>query len=193
SEMILTLLGGSVAPSLQLYALGFLTSPAEMRAVLHFNRYLGHLVGCRVDEMYPETVLDGLRLLYLFDATRRNDAGPLAAELVEGFVPSFRPGLEMRGVARLRGLYHLYLQAGYTRLFMLPWNRRRYRLPSGLPGAMLLLARAPFVALTEVARRVSPGVDQRIQRASVRRWRRWHTWRVGQREERFDASKALRR
>ncbi|MFC0314765.1 oxygenase MpaB family protein [Gordonia phosphorivorans] len=193
SEMMLTLLGGSVGPALGLYALGFLTSPAEMRAVLHFNRYLGHLVGCRVDEMYPETVLDGVRLLYYFDATRKHDSGLLGPELVEGFVPSFEPGPDVRGLARLRAKYHLHLQAGYTRLFMLPWNRRRYRLPSGLPGLAILLLRAPLIAATELARRVSPGVDRRVQTSSMKRWRRWHAWHLGQREERFDAGRRLRR
>ena len=37
SAMLLTLLGGSVAPALGLFLLGHVTSPAEMRAVLHFN------------------------------------------------------------------------------------------------------------------------------------------------------------
>lgn len=193
SEMMLTLLGGSVGPALGLYALGFLTSPAEMRAVLAFNRYLGHLVGCSVDEMYPATVADGVRLLYYFDATRKHDSGPLGPELVEAFVPSFEPGPEVRGLSRLRAKYHLHLQAGYTRLFMLPWNRRKYRLPSGLPGLALLVGRAPFVALIEVARRVVPGVDRWQQEASMRRWQRWHAWHLGQREERFDAGKSLRR
>lgn len=193
SEMMLTLLGGSVGPALGLFALGFLTSPAEMRAVLHFNRYLGHLVGCRVDGMYPETVADGLRLLYYFDATRRHDSGPLGPELVEGFVPSFAPGPQLRGLSRLRTLYHLQLQAGYTRLFMLPWNRRRYDLPSGLPGTALLLLRAPLIAAVELARRASPAVDHWWQRSSYRRWARWHAWHVGRREERFDAGQRLRR
>lgn len=193
SEMMLTLLGGSVGPGLGLYALGFLTSPAEMRAVLAFNRYLGHLVGCSVDEMYPATVADGVRLLYYFDATRKHDSGPLGPELVEAFVPSFEPGPEVRGLSRLRAKYHLHLQAGYTRLFMLPWNRRKYRLPSGLPGLALLVGRAPFVALIEVGRRVVPGVDRWQQEASMRRWQRWHAWHLGQREERFDAGKSLRR
>lgn len=58
SEMLLTLLGGSVAPAFGLLALGYLTSPREMRAVLHFNRYCGHLVGVRCDGYFPETVLD---------------------------------------------------------------------------------------------------------------------------------------
>ncbi|GEE00098.1 hypothetical protein nbrc107696_05440 [Gordonia spumicola] len=193
SEMMLTLLGGSVAPALGLFALGFLTSPAEMRAVLHFNRYLGHLVGCRVDEMYPETVADGVRLLYYFDATRKHDSGPLGPELVEGFVPSFRPGPSVRGVGRARALAHLHLQAGYTRLFMLPWNRKDYRLPSGLPGLAFLVARAPFVAVVELLRRVVPAVDDAQQRIAVNSWRRWHAWHLGSREEAFDASKALRR
>ncbi|GAA4755037.1 oxygenase MpaB family protein [Gordonia alkaliphila] len=193
SEMMLTLLGGSVGPALGLYALGFVTSPAEIRAVLHFNRYLGHLVGCRVDEMYPESVLDGVRLLYYFDATRKHDSGPLGPELVEGFVPSFEPPAGMRGLTRLRAKYHLHLQAGYTRLFMLPWNRRHYRLPSGLPGLAVLILRAPLIVATEVARRLSPGVDRWVQASSMRRWRRWHAWHLGQREERFDAGRRLRR
>lgn len=193
SEMMLTLLGGSVAPALGLYALGFITGPAEMRAVLHFNRYLGHLVGCRVDEMYPETVADGVRLLYYFDATRKHDSGALGPELVEGFVPSFEPGPEVRGLARLRARYHLHVQAGYTRLFMLPWNRRRYRLPSGLPGLAILVGRAPLIAGIELVRRISPRVDRWWQETSVQRWRRWHTWHLGQREERFDAGQKLRR
>ena len=193
SEMLLTLLGGSVGPAFGLVALGFLTSPSEVRAVLHFNRYLGHLVGCSVDEMYPKTYADGLRLLYYFDATRKHDSGDLGPELVESFVPSFDPPASAHGLARWRGLLHLHLQAGYTRLFMLPWNRRRYRLPSGLPGLAMLIGRAPFIALIELLRRVVPGVDDRWQAASMRRWRRWHAWHMGQREEQFDATKALRR
>ncbi|GAA4671585.1 oxygenase MpaB family protein [Gordonia humi] len=193
SEMMLTLLGGSVGPGLGLYALGFLTSPSELRAVLHFNRYLGHLVGCNVGEMFPETTADGVRLLYYFDATRKHDSGPLGPELVEGFVPSFQPAPTVRGSARSRARLHLQLQAGYTRLFMLPWNRRKYRLPSGLPGLAMLVARAPFIAAIEILRRVFPAVDRAQQSISMRSWRRWHAWHLGQREEAFDATRALRR
>ena len=37
AEMLLTLLGGSVGPALGLYGLGYLTSPREIRAAMHFN------------------------------------------------------------------------------------------------------------------------------------------------------------
>ncbi|WP_026917558.1 oxygenase MpaB family protein [Gordonia shandongensis] len=193
SEMMLTLLGGSVGPAFGLTALGFLTTPAEARAVLHFNRYLGHLVGCSVDDMYPRTYADGLRLLFYFDATRKHDSGALGPELVEAFVPSFEPPPGMRGVDRWRALLHLHLQAGYTRLFMLPWNRRRYRLPSGIPGLVMLVGRAPLIATIDVLRHVVPGLDRWWQRGSLRRWRRWHSWHMGHREAAFDATKALRR
>ena len=68
SAMLLTLLGGSVAPALGLTALGYLTSRREMRAVLHFNRYCGHLVGVRCDNYFPETVLDAWRILFMADS-----------------------------------------------------------------------------------------------------------------------------
>lgn len=193
AEMMLTLLGGSVGPGLGLYSIGYLTSPREIEALLHFNRYLGHLVGVRVDDIYPRTTADGIRLLYLFDATRAHDSGPVGAELVESFVPAFAPQPAMSSRARARARYHLTVQAGYTQLFMLPWNRRRYELPSPWPGVVLLLLRAPLIAVGEVARRLSPAIDDRLQKGSVRRWQRWHRWQSGRRAEEFDASAALRR
>jgi hypothetical protein len=151
SAMLLTLLGGSVAPAVGLTALGFLTSPREMRAVLHFNRYCGHLVGVRCDGYFPETVLDAWRILFMADS------------------------------------------AGYSGLFMLPWNRRRYELPSPIPGIALLLARAPLIAGVEVARRIVPGLDERWQRFGLSRWERWYRWQSGGRAAEFTAATPLRR
>lgn len=193
AEMMLTLLGGSVGPGLGLYSIGHLTSPREIEALLHFNRYLGHLVGVRVDDIYPRTTSEGIRLLYLFDATRAHDSGSVGAELVESFVPAFAPRPSMGLAGRVRARYHLALQAGYTQLFMLPWNRRMYRLPSPWPGLAILLLRAPVTAIGEIARRFSPTIDARLQQGSVRRWQRWHRWQSGRRAEQFDATLALRR
>jgi hypothetical protein len=94
---------------------------------------------------------------------------------------------------RVRAEYHHRVQAGYTGLFMLPWNRRRYDLPSPLPGMALLLARAPLVAGVEVARRVIPGLDQRWQQFSVDRWERWYRWQSGGKAAEFTAAAPLRR
>ena len=192
AEMMLTLLGGSVGPGLGLYALGYITSPAEIRAALHFNRYLGHLVGMRSD-VFPETIAEGVRMLFLFDATRSYDSGAIGAELVESFVPAFAPLPQFRGVQRLRALLHLHIQAAYARLFMLPANRRRYRLPSPWLGMAVLFGRVPFIWSLELARRISPAADRAWQRASVRAWERWLVWSAQRKPAQYRAAEPLRR
>ena len=190
---LLTLLGGSVAPALGLTALGYLTSPHEMRAVLHFNRFCGHLVGVRCDDYFPESVLDAWRILFLADSARSYDSADTGRELVQSFVPAFSPRADQHGLDRVRAAYHQRIQAGYTGLFMLPWNRKRYDLPSPIPGIVLLLARAPFIAGIEVARRAIPGLDRRWQRFAVSRWERWYRWQSHGRSAEFSAAQPLRR
>lgn len=193
SAMLLTLLGGSVAPALGLTMLGYLTSPREVRAVLHFNRYCGHLVGVRCDDYFPLSVLDAWRILFMADAARSYDSAHTGTELVESFVPAFAPRPGQRGRDRLRAAYHYRIQAGYSGLFMLPWNRRRYALPSPGPGIALLVIRAPLIAAVEIARRIIPGLDERWQRYGLRRWERWHRWQSGGKAAEFAAGVPLRR
>lgn len=193
SAMLLTLLGGSVAPALGLFLLGHVTTPREMRAVLHFNRYCGHLVGVRCDGYFPETVADAWRILFLADAARSYDSGDNGTELVESFVPAFAPTPAHRGLQRLRAEYHYRVQAGYLGLYMLPWNRSRYRLPSALPGIALLLLRSPLILAMELIRRISPAVDRRWQRWNLRRWERWLQWQSDGRAAAFEAAAPLRR
>ena len=193
SAMLLTLLGGSVAPALGLYLLGYLTSPREMRAVLHFNRYCGHLLGVRCSDYFPETVLDGWRILFLADSARSYDSASTGTELVESFVPSFAPTSRQRGLNRLRAGYHYRVQAGYAGLYMLPWNRRRYRLPSPALGIVLLLLRSPLVAAVELGRRLWPGLDRRWQHFGLLRWERWLRWQSAGRAAEFQATATLRR
>lgn len=193
SAMMLTLLGGSVAPALGLTALGFITSPQEMRAVLHFNRYCGHLVGVRCEGYFPETVLDAWRILFMADSARSYDSASTGTELVESFVPAFAPKSGQSRIERMRAAYHYRVQAGYSGLFMLPWNRRRYDLPSPVPGMALLVARAPMIAGVEVARRLIPGVDEWWQRFAFERWERWYEWQSGGRAATFEAATPLRR
>lgn len=192
AEMMLTLLGGSVGPGLGLYALGYITSPAEITAALHFNRYLGHLVGMR-SEIFPESIADGIRMLFLFDATRSYDSGASGAELVESFVPAFAPLPHYRGAQRLRARMHLHVQAAYARLFMLPANRRRYQLPSPWLGIAVLLGRVPFIWSLELARRISPAADRAWQRSSVRAWERWLVWSAQRKPAQYRAAEPLRR
>ncbi|MGL6236463.1 MAG: oxygenase MpaB family protein [Segniliparus sp.] len=192
-EMMLTLIGGTVAPGIGLTALGYLTSKSEIEAALHFNRYLGHLVGLRCDDIFPRTVGEGLRLLYLFDNARSYDSGEHGRELVESFVPAFAPGPQHRGLTRLRRLLHLNIMAAHARLFMMPWNHRRYRLPAPWLGLTILFGRAPFVVVAELARRLHPAVDRFWQRQSFRSWERWLRWQSEGSAEAFEAARTLRR
>ncbi|MCV7221763.1 oxygenase MpaB family protein [Mycolicibacterium elephantis] len=193
SAMLLTLLGGSVAPALGLYLLGHLTSAREVRAVLHFNRYCGHLVGVRCDGYFPETVADAWRILFMADAARSYDSADSGTGLVESFVPAFAPAPAQRGLARLRAEYHYRVQAGYLGLYMLPWNRRRYRLPSAVPGILLLLLRSPLILALELARRASGWVDRRWQQANLSRWENWLRWQSDGKAAAFEAAAPLRR
>ena len=193
SAMLLTLLGGSVAPALGLTLLGYLTSPREIRAVLHFNRYCGHLVGVRCTDYFPQTAMDAWRILFMADSARSYDSADTGAELVESFVPAFAAKPTQRGLERIRAVYHYRIQGGFAGLFMLPWNRRRYDLPSPGLGIALLLLRAPVIAAIEIARRVIPGLDRRWQRFSLNRWERWHHWQSANKAAEFDATVPLRR
>jgi hypothetical protein len=193
SEMLLTLLGGSIVPALGLYALGYLTAPGEIRAVLHFNRYCGWLVGCKCIGYMPETPLDAWRLLLMWAAGREYDSGTLAKELVESFVPAFEPLESQNGLERIRARYHFWLQAGYTALFMLPRNRRRYQLPSPLPGLALLLAQAPPTFTIELLRHASPRLDRGWQQLKHHNWERWYRWQSSGRTAKFEPANALRR
>lgn len=193
SAMLLTLLGGSVAPAFGLFLLGHVTSPREIRAVLHCNRYCGHLVGVRCDGYFPETIADAWRILLMANAARSYDSGGSGAELVESFVPAFAPGPGLRGITRLRAEYHYRVQAGYLGLYMLPWNRRRYRLPSAVPGIVLLLLRSPLIVGLEILRRLSPRIDRRWQAGNVRRWESWLEWQSAGKAAAFEAAAPLRR
>ncbi len=193
SAMLLTVLAGSVAPGLALYGVGHVTTPSEIRALMHFNRYLGYLLGVRCDEWFPETVLEGAQILFMWDATRSRDSGHLGKELVESFVPSFSRKETQKGWEGLRARYHFWLQSGYAGMFMLPWNRRRFDMPSALPGIAYLLVRSPLILAMELLRMVVPPFDRAWQRSSHERWERWTQWQGGGKRAEYDASKGLRR
>jgi len=127
------------------------------------------------------------------DSARSYDSGNSGAELVESFAPAFEPAPGLRGFQRLRAEYHYRVQAGYLGLYMLPWNRKRYRLPSALPGILLLLLRTPLIVVLEVARRLSPGVDRRWQQTNLRRWESWLRWQSAGKAAAFEAAIPLRR
>jgi len=192
SYMTMTLIGGSVAPALFMWPLGYLTSRAEVHALLHYQRYLGHLLGVR-PRHYPETIRAGLQLMFITAMARSYTAGDHGAELIESFPRAFAPRDEHRGIERLRASYEQRLIGAYTAVCMSPATRRRYDLPSAFPWVLLLAARMPYVLSTELGRRLLPAVGDWAERRAVAEREAWWERQMAGRKAAFEAASQLRR
>lgn len=189
--MVLTLMGGSIGPALAMWALGQPTTPHEIRALLHFQRYLGHLLGVR-PRWYPETVREGIQMLAVPMLARTYTAGEHGAELIESFPRAFEPRPGLRGIARIEAILDHRLMEGYSLLF----TSRRARRGLAMPPLRRLahpLVRIPFTWAREVVRRVVPGFDRLIERRACAERERWFRARMEGREARFEAGAPLRR
>jgi hypothetical protein len=192
SYQLLTLLGGSVVPAMALWMVGVQTSLREIRVLLHYQRYLGHLLGVRM-QWYPETIADSLRLLALVTATRSHDAGDHGAELIESFPAAFAPRDGHTGLRRVREKYNAAMYSAYAAMFMMPWTRRRYDMPNPLPGIAWIVARLPVVVVVETARRICPPVSRLHEKVMRAHRENWHDAQMEGRSAAFDASGGLRR
>ncbi|MEU6560075.1 oxygenase MpaB family protein [Nocardia nova] len=188
---LLTLIAGSVTPGLGLWALGYQTTPSEIRALLHFQRYMGYLLGVRL-QWHPETIVDSLRVLAMTVASRSYDAGDHGAELIESYPAAFAPRPEHRGWSRIRAAYNFRINSVYSAIYMAPGTRRKYTLPPAFPWVLIPVLRLPLITAMEFARRVPP-IGRAHERVMV--WHRdnWYRAQMQGREAEFDASGALRR
>jgi hypothetical protein len=190
--MMLTLLGGSVAPAMLMWPLGHLTTPREMRALLHYQRYLGYLVGV-FPSYYPTDVKGAIQLLFATSLGRTYSSGRHGSELIESFPRAFAVKPELRGRRRLAARYDETMINGLVAMMMAPTTRRRYDLPPALPGVALVLGRAPLIAARELASKAVPAVGEWFERRSVTRREAWFRLQMDGREAAFDASSHLRR
>jgi hypothetical protein len=190
--MMLTLLGGSVAPALMMWGLGHVTTPREIRALQHYQRYLGHLVGC-FPRHYPETVTAGVQMVFAVAISRTYTSGRHGAELIESFPRALRPQPGLSGRARLAAQYDSLIIDGLVATLMAPGTRRRYDLPGLWPGAALLAARFPLITARELAGRAVPALSAAFERQSVGRRERWYAKQMNGREAAFEAQSELRR
>ncbi|MBF5001016.1 DUF2236 domain-containing protein [Nocardia sp. BSTN01] len=188
---LLTLIAGSVTPGLGLWALGYQTTPSEIRALLHFQRYMGYLLGVRL-QWHPETVIDSLRVLAMTIASRSYDAGAHGAELIESYPAAFAPRPEHRGASRLRAAYNYRINSVYSAMYMAPGTRRKYRMPPAFPWLLIPVLRLPLITAMEFVRRISP-VGRLHEKVMVRHRENWYRAQMQGREAEFDASGALRR
>lgn len=189
---LLTLLGGSVTPGLGLWLLGYQTTASEIRALLHFQKYMGHILGVRM-RWYPESVIDSLRVLAMTIASRSYDAGKNGAELIESYPMAFAPRDGHRGLSRLRASYNFRINSVYSAMYMAPRTRRRYHMPPAFPWILIPIARFPLITVIEVARRLFPIVARSHEKIMLAHRENWYRAQMQGREAQFDASGALRR
>lgn len=190
--MLLTLMGGSVAPALFLWGAGYQTGPKDMEALLHYQRYMGYLLGVRT-KRYPESVSEAFKLVGMTALARTYTSGDHGKELIESF-PKALSEREAQGITEtLRHAYERHLYNGYLALFMQPQTRRRYDMPPVFPSILLMAARAPIVGAGELARRFVPGAGAALERRADARRKRWLAAQLQGREAEFQAASALRR
>lgn len=190
--MMLTLIAGSVTPGLALWVLGYQTTPREIRALIHFQKYMGYLLGVRL-RWYPETIGDSLRALATTVVSRSHDSGRHGKELIESYPQAFAPRDGHRGLTRLREAYNFRINSVYSAIYMAPGTRRKYSMPKVLPWMIIPIARFPLITAMELARRFVPGVARMQEKVMITHRENWYRAQMQGREAQFDASSALRR
>jgi hypothetical protein len=192
SDATLTLMGGSVVPGLALWSVGHQTTISEIEALLHYWRYVGHLLGVQPD-WYPADFRQSVQLMFAAFVKRAYSAGDDGRELVESYLPAFapKPGTSLR--KRLRDELNYRAQIGYTRFWMLPGTYRRHAMPNPWPWALHPVAQLPVVLTLESLRRVIAPLDVAADR--VQRWRRssWYANETGGRDAEFKPVEEFRR
>ncbi|MBV9310246.1 MAG: DUF2236 domain-containing protein [Solirubrobacterales bacterium] len=193
SDATLTLMGGSVVPGLALWSVGHQTTITEIEALLHYWRYVGHLLGVQPD-WYPNDFKEAVQLMYAAFVKRARAAGRDGEELVESYLPAFAPKPKTTSLRkRVRDELNYRAQIGYTRFWMLPLTYRRHEMPFPWPWALHPLLQFPFVLTLESFRRMLPPLDEAADH--VQRWRRnnWYANETGGKDAEFKPVEEFRR
>jgi hypothetical protein len=193
-DALLTLMGGSIAPGLGLALLGYRTSRTEIEDLLHFWRWVGHLMGARFSP-YPETVEDALRLSYVAALKGSRTAGEDGRALCAAYVAAFEPALTPHAslLETLRARLEHGLHRGITRLFLPPSVYRAQALPPAGLWPILPLLPAPFVFAAETLRRRSPTLDELADTLARRERRAWLAHHTRGHDATFRPNETLRR
>lgn len=189
--MLLTLMGGSVGPAIAMWPLGWLTSRKDIEALLHFQRYMGHVLGVRATTPYPNGIREGIRLIAAPGVARTYTSGDAGTDLIESFPRAFDPPAGLRGRKRLAAQYESALMRGYVAALTSPSLRRNYDLPRVFPWVLVLAAQIPLTLARELYRLSGPAAAARVEARQVARREAWLRRRTGGADAKFDASADL--
>lgn len=185
-DALLTLMGGSFVPGYLLRLLGYRTSREEIEAMMHFWRWVGHLMGVQ-PRWYPETTTDALQLMFASEIKGARRSGEDGAELARAYLASYAPTERDGLLASLEKRLEHRLQLGYASWFVPPATYAHYRLPK--PGLFRLhpLAQAPLIFLRESVRLRSARVDDWLDARAYGAATEWVRARLGARSAEYRA------
>jgi hypothetical protein len=192
SDALITLMSSSLTPGLAMHLMGYRTRVSEIEAMMHYWRYIGHLLGVQ-PRWYPETVKEGLQLSSVFLLKSARTAGADGVELVESYPRAFAPKTGTGWRKRLRDEVNYRAQVGYTRYFLPGRFYRGYDMPNPWPWALHPLLQAPAILVVDALRRRSPTVARLQDRYA--RWRRETWWQneMGDKQSHFKPAEQFRR
>lgn len=188
----LTLMGGSVVPGLALWSLGHQTTITEIEATLHFWRYVGHLLGVQPD-WYPRDFKESVQLMFAAFVKRAYTAGADGEELVESYLPAFKPKPGTPWRKRVRDEINYRVQIGYTGFFLLPTTYSKHNMPRRFPWVLHPIVSAPVVFSMETVRRLVPGLDRVADNVQRRRRETWYRNEVGDKAADFQPVEEFRK
>ncbi|MEA2218325.1 MAG: hypothetical protein QOJ35_951, partial [Solirubrobacteraceae bacterium] len=191
SEMIIPLLDGSLATGFALKLIGHRTTLAEIDAMMHFWRYVGHIMGVQ-PRSFPENIVEGIQLSAMYMLKRSYLAGADGRELVESYPRAFVPKSGTGTRKRVRDELNYRAQVGYTRYFLPRRFYRRYDMPSAWPWALHPLAQAPVNFTASTLARHNATAGKLLDRFQRRRRETWWRNEMGDKQSHFKAAEQFR-
>lgn len=188
-DATLTLMGGSFGPGYAMRLMGYRPSKREIRALMHFWRYVGHLMGVR-PRWYPSNLKEASQLSFMTIVKAARLSGDDGKHLCQSYVDAFAPDADAEAGpksvgARLRRRWEYGAHVGATRLFTPPWTYKHNELPSAGLWALHPLARAPFIFTAETLRRRFPSLESVADRVARRSRERWFAHHMDGREAKY--------
>ena len=192
AEATITLLSGGLGAGLGMHKLGYRSTTADIEAMMHFWRYVGHLMGVQ-PRWYPADLREGGQLMTLYFAKRAFGAGEDGRELIESYPRAFAPKQGTGPRKAIRDQFNYRMQLGYTRYFLPSRFYRSYDMPNPWPWALLPPLQVPINLAVDLLAHASPRIAHCQDRFA--RWRRntWFRNEMGDRDAHFKAAETFRR
>ncbi|AXQ30247.1 DUF2236 domain-containing protein [Solimonas sp. K1W22B-7] len=188
ADALITLMAGSIMPALHLQLMGFRPTREEKLAIMHFWRYVGHVMGVQ-PRWYPENISDAAQFGYYVFTKGVDGAGEDFISLSRSFAQAFlAPGQAGQTWGRrLRDWLEHRILLGTVNCFVSGPTRRRAGIPSAGLWNLYPLAGFPLLFLWETLRRGCPPLERLAYRHAEWRLRRWFAHHMHERKAEYTA------